>query len=65
MRAAHNQLSPSCLHCAAAVLRRLREALHEAGEAAAWLGWMSLNDTSHPCQWSGVACAPSGSIVKL
>ncbi|KAL4431226.1 hypothetical protein ABPG75_006482 [Micractinium tetrahymenae] len=48
-----------------AVMRRLREALHEAGVAAIWHGWTHLNDSSHPCEWSGVACAANGSIAKL
>lgn len=63
--AAPADIQPCHLPCAAAVVRRLRATLHEAGESPVWHGWMRLNDTSHPCRWSGVTCAANGSITSL
>lgn len=43
--------------CAAAILRRLRQALHDASPAlaAGWAGWQP-GDAAHPCLWAHVTC---------
>ena len=50
-------LPPPPRHRAAAILRKLRQAIHDTDPA--WLsglrGWQ-LNDTTPPCSWAHVSC---------
>ena len=40
---------------AVAVLLRMRRALHDSHPSCVPSPW-ALNDTRHPCSWSGVRC---------